>query len=215
MSLEGSRAPQGQPALAQAPPRASGSSGRVRTCWRLGVHLPVSSPRSPRWHGGPPWVLGTTSQLARHRSLWAASPSCSIPSTCQHHQQQWQCSKVPPPSWSCVPCPSATKLPVFSLALSAKCGPQEGATRRLTLCSTIPLLPRSPNEAGAELTPQPGDTLTGAQRGGCPKPTAPALPRQVSCRWTVNHLPVGELHLSSDQLPGMTFKGKASLHQRI
>lgn len=149
--------------------------------------------------------------------MCASSSSYSIPSICQHCRQQRQCGKMPPPrdTQSCVPCPLSIKLSLCSLAALAKCGSQEGACCGPTLRSGIPLLPRRSKWAGAELVSQPGDTLAGVQRGGCPKPMAPALPRQVSRRWATNHLPAGDLHLSSDQLPGMTFKGKASLCRRI
>jgi len=169
-----------------------------------------SSLWSPRWPSGFPWASSSTSKLAQHRLVRAASPSCSIPSSCQRHQQQWQCSKVPPPSSSYVPCPSVTKLPLCSLAPSAKRGPQEGAPCRPTLRSGTLLLPRSPNHPGAEPMSQPGDTLACVQWGGNPKPTAPTLHR-----WAANYLLAGDLHLSSDHIPGMTFKGKMSLCWRI
>ena len=152
--------------------------------------------RAPGPHGGmvashghwvPPrsW-LGTAPCGHHHPPAPSPAPANTISS-----------GKMPPPSWSCVLCPLATKLPLCSLAPSAKCGLWEGAPRRPTLRSGIPLLPRSPSRAGAEQMSQPGDTLSGVQRGGCPKPMAPALPRQVSCRWAVNHLPAGDLHLPS------------------
>lgn len=47
---------------------------------------------------------------------------------------------MPPPSWSCVPCPPATKPPLCSSAPLAK----YGTPGRATLCSSIPLLSRSP-----------------------------------------------------------------------
>lgn len=52
-SLEGSRALQGQPGLVQAPPRASGSSGKVRMCWRSNNKIKMPSVVAPAWkHGG-------------------------------------------------------------------------------------------------------------------------------------------------------------------
>lgn len=100
--------------------------------------------------------LGTTWCRQHH-------PPAPSPAPPQHHQQQRQCSKMPPPGWSCPPCSSAIKLPLCSLAPSAKRGPWEWAPHRPTLHSGIPFLPRSSNRAGADV-PARGHVATPSPR---------------------------------------------------